>query len=489
MKHTSCPVLPYRFLKSILGIVLLVGILSSCGKEDYTKMIPSDAALVVSADLKQLAENTDGTASLKTTLPTAGNPLLKEILEHPEETGIDFGAEAYLYASLNRDDPTLLLPLQDAARFKSLLEKMQTQGVCEAIQHGNRFDWVAFPGQGLCAFTSDYSAWVYAPLTPPETILSRLGQLQGQDEKHAFSSTEAYRRMSEREGHAKFFLSLAALPDASSVSALLGIPFHISAEDLCLQGSIDFAPERTSLTADCYSENKELQDFLNKQGQEVHALSGKYFSYLPEELLACIALKLDGDGFSKTNGLPEVGSALTMLSRLSGIDAERFLDSFAGDFVMGMSRNNDTPMLPEITCYAETAGNGTKELLKEALTADDGFFGSMLKTYAPDRYRMELPDGAMLQLGVKESDFFLTTSASEPFHKPKKSILQSQFAISQSGKLLSYALIRPELLLGQLDIAREYAGENSSLLMGIRAMELAVRPGMKLELNLYHTTR
>lgn len=474
-----------HFLPKVLLLFLICAGLFSCEKKEYSKMIPADAALVVRSNLKAMAEEAGGMEQLKKRASSSNNPLLTALSQDAEECGIAFEEDAYLYASLNRDEPTLLFALADQSKFEAKLKELNTQGLCGEIQQGNPFRWVAFPGKGLCAYTDDFAAWVYAPITPPESILSRLQELQNLEEKDMFITQAGYLHLESMKGSTRFYLSLETLPNTDLIATTLGMPFQLSAEDLRLYGSISLVPKQASLKAKLYSDNTEVQEFLVRQSLDMHAFSGKYFSYLPDDLLACIALKLDGNGYSKINAIPDIGSSLSTLAELSGIDAEPFLDSFSGDFLFAIHSADMQNPMPGISCYAECAGKGTKEMLKEAMQKSGGLLGPMLQTVSPDNYVMRLAPEFPIHLGVKDHDFYFTTTAGKPFESPEHPLRKAGYSALSHGKLIAYALFCPGKLQAGNDFIGEYMGENAGLFSGIRAIEFAARPGQEIELNVY----
>ncbi len=484
MTHTF-PKKTRHFSLKVLLLFLLPAGLFSCGKKDFAQMIPADAALVVHSNLKAVAEEYGGMEQLGQTAAASGNPLLSALAGDPEESGIDFAEDVYLYATLNRDEPTFLFALSDESKFARKLEELNAQGVCGKIQQGNPFRWTAFPGKGLCAFADGFAVWVYAPLTPPENVLSRLRELQGLDEKDTFIAQEEWELLKSQPGNTRFFLSLETLPNTAAVATALGMPSHLSPEDLRLCGNISLEPGKASLEAEFYSGNTEVEDFLESRSLDEHALSGKYFSYLPDDLLACIALKIDGDGYSKINAVPDIGPALSTLTELSGIDAEPFLNSFSGDFLIGIQASGTQNPLPGVTCYAESADQGTREILKKALGKGWGFFGPVFKTVAPDNYVLELAPEMSLRLGTKGQDFYFTTAAGKPFETPARTLRDAGYDALRDGKLIAYLLFCPGILQEENGLIGEYLGENADLLSGIRAVEFAARPGRKIELNVY----
>lgn len=465
-----------------VSCLLLTLCVVSCGKKEYVNLIPKDAALVMTVNLESLIKEAGGPEEVRKLASRADLLLLKSFASAPEETGVDLGSPAYLFASLNRDEPTLLMGLKDTDALEQWLGKLQKEGACEKIQRRGDFSWTVFTGQGYCVFTEDMLMWVYAPLTPPETVLDRLAQLMKQEEEDSFVSTEPYGRLKEMKAGISFYLSLSTLPNASEVSSMLGIPFTLSVEDLRMLGSVAFNKEKLSLTAHYYSENKELEDFLEKQSLDLHALSMQYFEYIPENVMACVAMKLDGDGYAKVGKWPGVGDLISNLARFSGIDAERFLDSFSGDFTIALRSMEEG--IPQLIWYAGTMGNGTRELLKEGLGRSSGFFGPAVRTIAPDQYAVHLGDVSTMQLGVEKESFYLLTGSASPFVPVPNPLSKSKQAGLQ-GKLISYIYINTERMEGSAEMAREYIGDKVSVLSKVRTVELAVRPDCRLDLNIY----
>lgn len=466
-----------------VSCLLLTLCVLSCGKKEYVNLIPKDAALVMTVNLENLIKEAGGPEEVRKLASRTDLLLLKSFASAPEETGVDLGLPAYLFASLNRDEPTLLMGLKDTDALEQWLGKLQKEGACEKIQRRGDFSWTVFTGQGYCVFTEDMLMWVYAPLTPPETVLDRLAQLMKQEKEESFVGTKSYERLQEMKAGMSFYLSLSTLPNASEVSSMLGIPFTLSVEDLRMLGSVTLGKEKLSLTAHYYSENKELEDFLEKQSLDLHALSKQYFEYIPEDVMACVAMKLDGDGYAKIGKWPGVGDLISNLARFSGINAERFLDSFSGDFTVAL-KSMEEEGIPQLICYAGTTGNGTRELLKEGLGRSSGFFGPAVRTIAPDQYAVHLGDMATMRLGVEKENFYLLTGAASPF-VPVSDPLSRSMQSGLQGKLISYIYINTEGMEGSAEMAREYIGDKVSMLSKVRTVELAVRPDCRLDLNIY----
>ncbi len=471
-----------RLMRYLPLLVLLLS-MAACQKKEYTQWIPKDAALVVVADPAHLIEEAGGEAALKELAGKTDHILLKSIASAPEETGVDVTAKAYLFASLNRDEPTLLMKLKDADLLEIWLEKMQAKGLCDKLQNRGDLSWTFFTEQGYCVFTKEAVMWVYAPLTPPETVLNRLSQLMKQEPEESFLATEPYKRLEEMKGSMAFYLSLSTLPNAAEVSSMLGLPFSLSAEDIRVLGTVTLSKAKASLQAQYYSEKKELADFLDRQSMDMHSLSSRFFDYIPQDVMACIALKLEGNGYSKVGQLPGVGALIENLSRFSGIDSERFLDSFHGDFVFALGAI-PTEGIPPLVCYAQTADNGTRLMLKDGIAQASDFFGPAIKTLAPDNYQISMRGVGALYLGMKQKDFYMLSGSTNPL-TPVQNPLSKSALEGMKGKLISYILINTDRIGDAESIAQEYMGDKVSLLQQIRTVELAVRPANRLELNIY----
>jgi|GEM_PF-5532784 len=519
-----------RFKIRVLLLLPLFLLFFSCTKQETAQYIPSDAALVVSADFKQLGKTLQTDPSLKALLQNNGNPLLKSILNDSEKTGIDCDAKAYLFASLNRDEPTLLLKISDEDQFQNWLKQQKKAGLCGETQKRGDFNWVSFKDYGICAFTNKVAFFVYAPLTPADAVLERVAQLLQQKEDDSFSATPAYTRLGEQKQAVSFYLSLATIPNASEVSLIMGLPFGLSVEDAELFGGVKMEGQCVTLQANCFSENPKLQEFFQKETSEAHLLKKEYFDYIPSSIMICAAMNLDGNGFSKIGHLPAVGNILTQLARFSGLNVECFLDSFTGDFVLGTRFSGQSTSLPPAICYATSTDNGTSEMLKD-MAHKKTSLGSLFKEVSPNKYMVKAFSNSKGELGMNGKTFYMSLGGGTLFQPLPNSLSKATYLKGLKGKLVSYFLLNvggekatddfisglasqdltnpdvspsqpkalsdDEVYLPGADASSSSNGvlktppkktvyeQSRSFLQNLRIVEVAIRPKMAIEINLY----
>ena len=517
-----------RFKIRALLLLPLFLLFFSCTKQETAQYIPSDAALVVSADFNQLGKALETDPSLKALLQNNGNPLLKSILSDSEKTGIDLESKAYLFASLNRDEPTLLLEISDDDDFQTWLKEQKKAGLCNEIQKRGDFNWTSFKDYGICAFTDKVALFVYAPLTPADAVLERVAQLLQQKEEDSFSATPAYTRLTEQKEAVSFYLSLSTIPNASEVSLIMGLPFGLSVEDAELFGSIKMNANCVTLQANCFSENPKLQEFFERETSEAHLLTKEYFNYIPSSIMICAAMNLDGNGFSKIGHLPAVGDLLTQLARFSGLNVECFLDSFTGDFVLGTHLSGQSNGFPPAICYATSTNNATSQMLKD-MARKKNPLGSIFKEISPNKYQIRAFSDSKDELGMNGKTFYLSLGGNSLFQPLPNSLSKATYLKGLKGKLVSYFLLNvgsdkasddfisglaskdltnpnlapsqpntsgdDEVFLPGADVSSSGVGkapaketvydQSRSFLQKLRTVEIAIRPKMAIEINLY----
>ncbi len=471
------------FLQGML-LATMILLLAACGKKkEYAKLIPRDAAIVVMTQPKALVQSLGGTAAIEKFIVQSDNELLKSLLSSPEEAGVDAAEQAYLFATLNRDEPTLLMKLKKKSALEQWLEKMHQQGMSDKLQRRGDFSWTFFKGQGYCAFTDELVVWVHAPLVAPEIVLTRLSQLLRQDEEESFLSTNSFQQLSELDENIAFYLSLSTLPNAEEISSLLGLPTSLSAEDLRVRGGLTLHPEKLSLTAHYYSDNKELDDFLKEQSNESHALSKKFLRYIPENVLGCLNIKLQADTYSKLGSLSQTGNAVSTLIQFSGIDAEAFLNSLEGDLTFAVSVPDTGNESFSLFCYAETSGDVTRDILREGLRPR-GFFGSAIKSVSPDNYSFSMRELGTMHFGVQSEGFYFVAGGQIPFTVPENPLSETHLEGLKDPVIIYFYANLSRLREMDYGVWDNLRGE-FPFVDRIKAAELMVRPENRVEMNIY----
>ncbi len=136
-----------RLLSRLPVLYVFLLILSSCSKTDkteYTHVIPAGATEVASIDMQPLVEKAGLNASdnqeerqkLFGLLLDGAHPnlfkQLENMLQHPEETGIDWSAPVYVFKAPSLHGTAATFKVNDLKKWESLLHTLTAEQLCTA---------------------------------------------------------------------------------------------------------------------------------------------------------------------------------------------------------------------------------------------------------------------------------------------------------------------------------------------------------------------
>ena len=459
-----------------LFLIPLFVLFSSCQKESLLDKIPADASLVVSVDPRKMMEADSQTEEFNQLLATLYGISLKdlnELKENIEKCGIDWSKKFYLFTSANGSEPTFLFPIANKGNFESYLDAQHQAGHVDDIQSSDLFRWRIVHGKGLLAYTDNVAAFVAAPLLPKESILARLRKLWTQGEKQSFTGSPNYAKFEALDAASvHFFLSGTVLPSSllSGWASLL-LPFSSSLSEIDIVGALTATSEKITCTAEYYSNNEELQEFMRRRTLDVNALSGNLFKYLPAETPFCLITKANllTSAFEKR---PELKTGLTLMSFSTDLPLFEMLQSLTGEQLISVLPSTEEKSLP-LAFYAECRAEQMEKLVR-------------------NNSPLVIPGIGEVSIGLKQSIFYLSTT---PPTEASASIKDAGYSALRDGELLAYMHIKPVELLTMLSKQDHYTGGDyietitPLLSTGVQAVEAAFLTDRRIEINIYRTSR
>ncbi|KAA6306856.1 hypothetical protein EZS27_041481, partial [termite gut metagenome] len=117
-----------------LLMILVILFIVSCNEKTYTNVIPADAALVLSFDLKSImdkgglndGENVELKQKLVDALTLGGelnaesSELFKRIIKNPAESGIDIASPMYIFSQKKTEGAAFVAKIGNKKKLKSL---------------------------------------------------------------------------------------------------------------------------------------------------------------------------------------------------------------------------------------------------------------------------------------------------------------------------------------------------------------------------------
>ena len=147
-------------------LAVLIVFLAACSKtSEYTHVIPADASVVASINLKSLAskaglDDKENEAAkqkvleaLKSGMNAATFQQLEKVMKNPGESGIDVASPFYVFSSSSFPYPTVVGKVSNEDNLHASLDVMAKEQICQPISEADGYSFTTMTGS-LLAFNS-----------------------------------------------------------------------------------------------------------------------------------------------------------------------------------------------------------------------------------------------------------------------------------------------------------------------------------------------
>ena len=436
---------------SIIACILLL--LCSCSKQDYLKVIPDDATVVASINLRALAEKSDfahsklmGLAQENLSGLTGGasDRQMKKYWDDPMATGIDFSQPFYVFMTPERM-VGIVLKVKDDGDLDDFFSWLHKQGTASAVTKksgvrcGN-LDGIHFsfnPSTLLLLMREGQSAAALQPVAL---------RLMEQDEDHSFLSTEAYGKMADADGQdIVAFTSYGAMP--KDILEPLRQSLSFSPDDLAFVSSLDFVNGAAVLKTSWWGRTAKVQKLLEEGGEGLCRLKGTFVDEQPDDFFAWVGLGLKGDkALKQMKANPQAKELLFLLER--ALDIEQMLQAVDGDVafslplsVLNAGKREGMSAL-DFTVQAQMKSTQFMDDVDDWMPSlrDYGF---SMQPVGKEAYQLTMDD-LRLNWGVDgKTLYFATPQAYQQLRSAQKgSVLQGYKSEIEKSKLFVYLNVR-----------------------------------------------
>lgn len=409
----------WKWMGSLAVGMLLV--LASCGeKNPYTNALPKDAAMVVSLDVKEMAQKCAADAQtlqsvgtmMKSSLQGSADALVDKLMEDPEESGLRLTDRVYVFMMPQTEMTGLLVRMADKDKLEDLLEVLQRQGQCEAPADGDGCRWTV-AGRGLMAWT-DNAFLMLVGNGDPKDLQHRASMWLRQKDGEGYSGTPDFKKLEGADEDIALMASLNLMPKQYLTMATMGLPADLKLQDLKTFSTLDFQDGKAVLEAETLTENKVYKDLLKKQAEVTGPLEGSYLKRFPANTVGWMSAHVDGGkAYDLLRENPTLRQELD--NSMMPLDFEAIFKAVKGDVALAMP---EMSFAPGFIFYADVTNSEfmrTFEDLKPLLALTNGQMRLLDK--GKDAYQFVAVDGSMmgmgrrpvsLWLGVKDKRFYLT---------------------------------------------------------------------------------
>ena len=305
------------FALYFLSICFVVGLICSCSTgPNYGKLIPRDAAFVMSFNVEKAIESSGLEDEeepeeilvkfLKNSdFSRATREKLEDIVDDPDEAGLDLREPLMVfYSPTYKNEFGITGAVYDAQKLEDLVNTMAREALCNKV---NTYGDLRYSVMDKLVLAFNDS-WFFVTekksnQMDEEEVLDEIEGLFMQDEEKSLYGTEAYEKMSASEGFAQMLFQGDGLADLLKKypkfqSMLSAMPQEMSLKDfaylcdLCFKkGEIQLVGETLMLT----DEAEEWMENFNGYGE----IAGDFNAYIPADALFCLSMNINGEALFK----------------------------------------------------------------------------------------------------------------------------------------------------------------------------------------------
>lgn len=370
-------------IKHFLILCALV-LLASCSKDDYTNTIPQDATFVASANIANMADESEFAKSqavqtahryIGLLLSGKSKTTIESYLDDPRLFGIDFTKSAYIFKA--GENIGMTMKIADDDGVEEFFNTLSEQGLCSKPKTNKGLTTAVVLGEVAVTFNKNTLLFVAnignAGIDKAKAVAK---QLMSQDRELSFTETEAFQRMNRNnKSDIVIFSNVAALPETvlSNVKGL--IPSGIRPADVELIADVEFDRGIATISANVTGKTEKAQQMLDEGNANFHKIEGNYIDSPVDGFALFATMGVKGEWLlDQLKQEPNAKQILLGLER--GIDIEQMLRSIDGD--MAITVPSSVTLSTDITSADFMF---LADLKKKDFLSDVSYWQSTMKDY------------------------------------------------------------------------------------------------------------
>lgn len=360
-----------KMISRLSVLAVLIVFLAACSKTvEYTNIIPADATVVTSINLKSLAskaglndkENEAAKQkvleALKSGMNAATFQQLEKVMNNPSESGIDVEAPVYVFTSPSFPYSTAVAKIKSEDDLHASLEIMVKEQICQPINEAAGYSFTTMNG-GLVAFNNSAVMLISVKGTSQiEKAKEGITNLLKQTADNSIAKSGAFQKMEKQKSDINFFASMAAIPAPYQEQVSMGLPAEVKAEDITIIAGLNFEKGRIALKTENYTENEAVKALMKKQLEAFGKANNTFVKYFPASTLMFVNLGVKGEGLY--NLLSENKEFRNTVSISKADEVKELFSSFNGDISAGLI-NVTMNSAPTFIVYADVKNGNALE--------------------------------------------------------------------------------------------------------------------------------
>jgi hypothetical protein len=446
-------------------LAVLIVFLAACSKtSEYTNVIPADASVVASINLKSLAskaglDDKENEAAkqkvleaLKSGMNAATFQQLEKVMKNPGESGIDVESPFYVFSSSSFPYPTVVGKVNNEDNLHASLDVMAKEQICQPISEADGYSFTTMNG-GLLAFNNSTVLIVNVSGTT-QTEKANTNLLK-QTTDNSIVKSGAFQKMEKQKSDINFLASMEAIPATYRNQISMGLPTEVKAEDITLVGGLNFEKGKIALKTENYTENEAVKALIKKQMESFGKANNTFVKYFPSSTLMFFNVGVKGEGLY--NLLSENKEFRNTVSIAKADEVKELFGSFNGDISAGLI-NVTMNSAPTFMMYADVKNGNALETIYKNKQSLGLKRGEDIMQLSKDEYVYKTK-GMNIFFGIKDKQMYATND--ELLYKnvgkaADKSIKDAPYASDMKGKTI-FVAINAEAIL-DLPVVKMVAG-------------------------------
>ena len=457
-----------KMISRLSVLTVLIVFLTACSKtSEYTNVIPADASVVASINLKSLAskaglnDKENETAkqkvleALKSGMNAATFQQLEKVMKNPSESGIDIESPFYVFSSSSFPYPTVVGKVSNEDNLHASLDMMAKEQICQPISEADGYSFTTMTGSLLAFNSSTVLVVNVSGTTQTEKAKEAITNLLKQTADNSIVKSGAFQKMEKQKSDINFLASMEAIPATYRNQISMGLPTEVKTEDITLVGGLNFEKGKIALKTENYTENEAVKALIKKQMESFGKANNTFVKYFPASTLMFLNIGVKGEGLY--NLLSENKEFRNTISIAKADEVKELFGSFNGDISAGLI-NVTRNIAPTFMLYADVKNGNALEALYKNKQSLGMKRGEDIIQLGKDEYVYKTK-GMNIFFGIKDKQMYATND--ELLYKnvgkaADKSIKDAPYASDMKGKNI-FAAINADAIL-DLTVVKMVAG-------------------------------
>lgn len=457
-----------KMISRLSVLTVLIVFLTACSKtSEYTNVIPADASVVASINLKSLAskaglnDKENETAkqkvleALKSGMNAATFQQLEKVMKNPSESGIDIESPFYVFSSSSFPYPTVVGKVSNEDNLHASLDVMAKEQICQPISEADGYSFTTMTGSLLAFNSSTVLVVNVSGTTQTEKAKEAITNLLKQTADNSIVKSGAFQKMEKQKSDINFLASMEAIPATYRNQISMGLPTEVKTEDITLVGGLNFEKGKIALKTENYTENEAVKALIKKQMESFGKANNTFVKYFPASTLMFLNIGVKGEGLY--NLLSENKEFRNTISIAKADEVKELFGSFNGDISAGLI-NVTRNIAPTFMLYADVKNGNALEALYKNKQSLGMKRGEDIIQLGKDEYVYKTK-GMNIFFGIKDKQMYATND--ELLYKnvgkaADKSIKDAPYASDMKGKNIFVAINADAIL--DLTVVKMVAG-------------------------------